>query len=95
MSIRFTQTGLNVYSAEYDRVHKQIRKERGPARNLNCIDCGKQDCVWTYKHETDPYDIYNYDPRCVKCHNTYDAVATLPRRVTKPSLPPGTTSGTF
>ncbi len=71
----------------YGQMHKRIRKERGPAANQVCTDCGKPAAHWAYDH-TDPnpsvglaakgievqysLDIDRYDPLCRSCHAKRD-----------------------
>jgi hypothetical protein len=58
--------------ASYDAIHKRIRRERGRAADRKCIDCGNDADNWSHEHDTDPLDVYNYDPRCISCHCKYD-----------------------
>lgn len=53
-------------------VHKRVRKEFGPASNKLCIDCKGKARDWSHAHNTNPFDIYNYSPRCRSCHVKYD-----------------------
>lgn len=66
----------------YDRVHYQLARARGRAREHACIDCGKPAREWSYRGG-DPneqvefgrpfsLDIWYYDPRCRSCHLVYD-----------------------
>lgn len=57
---------------EYLQIHGEVRCKRGKADTHNCIDCGKPAKDWSHKHNTDPQNIMNYDPRCRSCHNLYD-----------------------
>ena len=59
---------------DYDPIHKRIRYHRGSAYQYKCIDCEAIAHEWSYIHETDPYDIDNYEPRCKSCHCIYDGV---------------------
>lgn len=58
-------------SATYQRQHKQLRAQRGQAREHECR-CGAVAVHWSYKHDTDPEDVRNYEPMCRACHQAYD-----------------------
>jgi NAD-dependent SIR2 family protein deacetylase len=53
-------------------VHTRIHNYRGSAKNQKCIDCGEQAQDWSWEHGTEYRDIWNYDPRCRRCHLKYD-----------------------
>ena len=53
-------------------IHQRIWYHRGKAVAHECADCDKQARDWSWIHDTDPEDIYNYVPRCRGCHNVYD-----------------------
>lgn len=69
--------------ANYEQVHYRLRKERGVARLLTCVECGGPADEWSYDHgdpgeqvsESGPWspNISAYSPRCVACHRAYDA----------------------
>ena len=59
---------------DYDPIHKGVRYHRGSASQYNCIDCELFAVEWSHIHNTDPYDIDNYEPRCKSCHCKYDKV---------------------
>jgi hypothetical protein len=63
----------------YIRVHRALRRERGPARNDACVDCDKPAAHWSLTNP-DPEkwrdfseDLSRYSPRCVGCHKRHDA----------------------
>jgi len=67
----------------YGTTHDRVRRDRGPARDQVCIDCGNPAHHWSYDHE-DPdeqmsrfgrsYSLDNahYWPRCRSCHTHFD-----------------------
>lgn len=66
------ETGYE-YSASWNAIHKRVRRLWGKACEYECVDCGAEFAAqWSWKHGTDPTDLMNYDPRCVKCHCAYD-----------------------
>jgi hypothetical protein len=70
----------------YDGVHKRLAKDRGPATDHTCIDCGGSGEEWSlardrvdvdrilFSKNGRPYtaDSNDYDPRCVACHRAFD-----------------------
>lgn len=62
-----------VYTDFYTTVHARISRYRGKASEYECVDCSKQAIDWSWIHDTDHVNIYNYEPRCRKCHGRYDA----------------------
>jgi hypothetical protein len=72
----------------YQVLHLRIGSARGPASSYECVDCGGPAREWSYNHSgigqyqawsqaTDQYlpasnDIYQYDPRCTRCHKIFD-----------------------
>jgi len=54
------------------QLHGKIEIIRGKASEYNCVDCGSEAYHWTWIHNTDDEDIYNYTPRCTNCHYKYD-----------------------
>lgn len=62
----------------YAVVHQRIRRAKGPARLLACVDCGSAASHWSYSGEDYegelPYthDLDAYLPRCVTCHRQHD-----------------------
>lgn len=70
----------------YERIHRRLRRERGPARAYRCVNCGDHAEQWSYDG-LDPdeqtecirgkalafsVDLGHYRPRCVGCHLKYD-----------------------
>lgn len=84
----------------YYTVHDRLRRVYGPARNHQCVDCGKTAADWSYDHSCPderyallggrlfPYscDLARYQPRCKPCHATLDGDFT-------PCLVPDCNSG--
>lgn len=67
----------------YRTAHERVWKQRGPAAEHRCIDCGKPAAHWSYDHTCvgekisdtgQPYstDTSRYEPRCVQCHRYFD-----------------------
>lgn len=61
----------------YKNIHKKLAIKYGKAKEYVCTDCGNQAFDWSYEHDTDPYDLDNYYPRCRSCHLKYDAANTV------------------
>ena len=61
-------------------VHTRIRNYRGPAILHKCSNdgCKKQARDWSWIHNTDYRDIYNYNPLCRSCHLLYDEPKAKP-----------------
>lgn len=72
--------GFDSKSVEYKNFHKRMRKIRGDAFEFDCVDCGLEAKEWSHRHGTDPRNMRNYDPRCVKCHHIYDGCMTENQR---------------
>lgn len=73
-------------SVGYWAVHKRLRRMRGAARDLLCVDCGEQALDWAYMHNdvneqctaagmVYSTDIDNYQAMCRACHKRYDRLA--------------------
>lgn len=66
----------------YNAVHLRLKAVRGSASNYLCVDCGEFANSWSYSHDCPderqsgrgPYSLdgNKYEPRCHKCHNTFD-----------------------
>lgn len=75
----------------YVGAHFRVRRERGPASQHSCIECGKPATEWSYDHNdinelhddvrhcTYSADPEHYDPRCKTCHNRFDQSTERPR----------------
>jgi hypothetical protein len=60
--------------AGYVGRHLRVRRDRGPATDQTCVDCGQPAKEWSQIHGTDGQDSFaHYVPRCRKCHDVYDA----------------------
>jgi len=59
-------------SLSYKGVHTRIAREFGKASDYQCTDCNNPARYWSWTHNTDPTNIYNYYPRCSSCHAKYD-----------------------
>jgi len=68
----------------YKWAHECVSREKGPARDRACVDCGGHAAEWSYDgldpHElTEPesgkrysFDPDHYQPRCHDCHAAFD-----------------------
>ena len=65
---------------EYKRNHVKVRRERGPAGLLSCVDCGGPANHWSLIHDGNPADVHAYEPRCHSCHLRYDGPRGIVRR---------------
>lgn len=63
----------------YNQLHARLRKTRGRASGMSCADCAGVAIEWSWKHDTDPEDLNNYDPRCKDCHARYDCMGKYER----------------
>jgi hypothetical protein len=84
----------------WSAVHKRLARMRGVAKVRTCIDCHGPADEWSYDG-TDPdelvqeagrskglrysLDLDHYVPRCVPCHRTFDAGATIMVRPLEPA----------
>lgn len=59
-------------SAEYNRDHARVRRERGAADHNACVDCGRKARDWSFNHGENAADPMSYSPRCRSCHMKYD-----------------------
>ena len=60
--------------AGYVGRHLRVQRDRGPATDQTCMDCGQAAREWSQIHGTDGQDPFkHYVPRCRKCHDVYDA----------------------
>jgi hypothetical protein len=67
------QLGIETNDADYQRLHKIVRRERGDAREYPCSNvCGRQAEDWSWIHGTDPANLKSYRPLCRYCHREYD-----------------------
>ncbi len=72
----------------YYTVHDRLRRTRGKATSLECVQCGERARDWAYQHTSsdekiDPRTgrVYSedpsaYDPMCRKCHISLDNLKT-------------------
>lgn len=78
-------------SATYMAVHLRLARDRGPAKNFPCVDCGGPARTWSYNHQDPdvhvdeqgrPYSLDQnfYQARCDGCHNLYDNAPKNNRR---------------
>lgn len=66
--------------------HVRLRKERGPASNHLCVDCGKPAREWSWDNgSSEDYgtkaigvSFDEYSPRCRSCHRTKDVAGWSP-----------------
>ena len=74
-----------IYSSAYGAVHKRLRKRRGSAAALLCVDCGLPADQWSWSGVGDvltqvwngkrvrySLDLDTYEPRCRRCHALFD-----------------------
>ena len=77
--------------SSYVAVHRRLRKERGPARDHACAECGQQAAEWAYSNaavdELDAGGAYGhsenldeYRPLCKPCHRAANRVLTERRQ---------------
>jgi hypothetical protein len=69
-------------AVKYNGMHLRLRRLRGRARWLACVDCGGKAAHWSYDHADPdevteggyPYSlkIEHYEPRCRRCHTLFD-----------------------
>lgn len=75
---------MSVVPRTYDKAHKNLKRQRGPARDYDCR-CGQPAVEWAYQftagdqelrddegrfpHSLNPDD---YEPMCRPCHSTLD-----------------------
>lgn len=67
----------------YNAMHDRLRRDRGPAADHACADCGARAIHWSYDH-SDPAELVDhlgfpysldserYAPRCYSCHRKID-----------------------
>lgn len=59
--------------AGYTAKHARVGRARGKASEYSCADgCGNQAQDWSQTHGTTGDEPEHYEPRCRKCHKTYD-----------------------
>jgi len=59
--------------AGYHAIHYRVRNERGLASEHACVDCGAAAAHWSFTGKTGySTNVTAYDPRCNKCHITFD-----------------------
>ena len=66
--------------------HDRLRKERGPASNNPCVDCGKPAQEWSWDNgSNEDYgtkaigeSFDEYSPRCRSCHRNRDVKGWSP-----------------
>ena len=68
---------------EYKQIHAKLRICHGPAKERTCVDCLDVAKDWSHIHDTDPFDIDNYEPRCRKCHKKYDITDEMCETIVK------------
>jgi hypothetical protein len=73
-------------SAEYQAQHIAVYKAFGNAKDYACIDCDGPALDWSHEHDTDPWDVNNYWPRCRRHHLLYDSDAHRPTQETKDKI---------
>lgn len=82
---RYTHRRRN--DSGYGAAHERVKRDRGPIRSQQCIDCEAPARHWSYNHD-DPNELFDtelstnpiaysldpkhYSPRCVPCHKRFD-----------------------
>lgn len=61
--------------SEYHVNHQMVRKERGPAWQQTCEDCGASADQWAQIHGSAGDSPDHYKPLCRRCHAIYDDFA--------------------
>lgn len=67
----------------YFAMHQRLRRLRGRASQMKCVDCDRAAQQWSYSRrggdrqregQWGPYSISidDYEPRCIKCHKRHD-----------------------
>ena len=70
------------HTTSYIQAHRKVRKEKGPATDYLCVDCGDNAHEWSYDY-SDPeplmsgtsafsFDVFRYEPRCRICHDAFE-----------------------
>jgi hypothetical protein len=72
----------------YNAIHQRLKRDRGPASEQWCTDCGGPAMDWAYDHldpdelmgKDGPYslDLAHYRARCRRCHQAEDRAQTAP-----------------
>ncbi len=79
---------------KYAAAHIRVGREKGPAREHSCVDCGETACDWSYEggDPDERIEIINdyprkfsldpdrYRPRCRPCHRKKDIRETREQR---------------
>ena len=86
-SLECRANSLRARPVAYSAAHRRVTRERGSARLLLCVDCGRQAADWSYTNEDPdalievggthagmPYSTNTayYVPRCKSCHKIFD-----------------------
>ena len=80
-------------AATYTARHKRVVRQRGQAKNSECLHCGDRARDWAQLHGTDGLDVENdYIPLCRKCHIAYDE-SMKTRTKNHPTIWPGKDEG--
>lgn len=60
--------------AGYGSLHTRVERARGKASEHQCVDCPNPNPAeqWSCIHGRDGKDVWDYEPRCTKCHAEYD-----------------------
>jgi hypothetical protein len=82
-----------VTGKKYWDTHMPVRRTYGPASQWQCVDCGKMAREWSQIHDTDPYNVENYEPRCVSCHRKYDYTDETRKKISESMK--GNTNGQY
>jgi hypothetical protein len=59
-------------SKEYNRIHREVVKAKGKAKEYLCVDCEKDAMDWSCIKGSSGSHIDDFEPRCRSCHLRYD-----------------------
>jgi len=77
----------------YNKIHDEVRAEKGLATMYLCVDCPNRAANWSYDNN-DPNEHFNlklqyysenvdhYVPRCMPCHQQFDMSKKFQERIT-------------
>jgi hypothetical protein len=57
---------------KYFARHRRVEAARGLAKTHTCVDGDHPASEWAFRHDGDPLNVFDYDPRCRPCHRKYD-----------------------
>jgi hypothetical protein len=66
------RTARQAARPSYDVWHHRVKKARGPASAYDCVDCGLPAQDWSTVNPRSNDVRVRFQPRCRKCHRSYD-----------------------